>query len=333
MIGVFKRLPSFLFILTVSISLISASPVFADDSNAKLVEKFWVSEEFSQIFKSMVAEELFKRQAEIYVYIPKRHGFKDDAGGTATVIEKVVKEKDQKIIYRFLLCCHEIHEMDYVLKHWKEAGIKVFVLGKNRRRIKAEILAWNWFTESLVIEAEIPFKLKGNFDFEVVEMPKEIASALISEERSFGKYERIFSGGFAKGHFAWNSAYVSEYVNNDRPMLFDGAMAIIPRRMAVMYDYFGGQGQSGGGYLRAVVKIGKDGKPEIERMELLGIVIGALPYREGLDIGVPIDVIVELFLKQIPELSSLNLPTFKINNSLYDYAITNFPEKENKPNN
>jgi len=312
----FSRLP---LILILVLNLIFIAPIFAEDNpNTQLVEKYWST----QAFKEKLAEKFLKCQVVVETGIPKRHGSLDRKQGTATVIEKVIK--DQKIIYRFLLTPHEVHSMDYVLQHWKEAGLKIFVLGKNNSKINARIIAWNWFTASLLIEAEVLLEQKENFDFEAVAIADELAGALRKKDGSCGRYERIFSSGFPNRFFAMNSGYVSEYITSESPFRFGDSVAIIPRRMVVMYDYFGGPGQSGGGVFRVIVKVENE-KVKIERLELLGLVIGSLAYKEGLLIAVPIDIIVEAFLKDIPQLS-LNLPTFKLPVFYTDLA-TSFPKK------
>ncbi len=323
----FERLFKILLILIISISLTSLS-LFAD-SDSQAIDKYRNSE----TFKNKLAEKLFKCQARINVYIPKRHGFKDRRNGSAIVIAKAMegaeKEKNQKIIYYFLLNPHEIHDMDYVLKGWKKAGIEIFVLGKNNHRIRAEIVAWNWFAEALVLKAEVPFKQKDDFDFETVEIADKMAESLVSENGAYGEYETVYTSGFPRNYFVVNSAYVSEYINDEMPMRLGNNTAIIPRRMVVIYDYFGGPGQSGSGVFRVIFKIDKDENVEIERLELLGLVMASISYTEGLVIAVPIDMIVEKFLKDIPEITSLiKLPKFKV---LIGIATpTNFPNQDNQ---
>ncbi len=323
----FGRMFKIFLILIISISLNSFS-LFAN-SYSDSVEKY----KNSEAFKNELAQKLFKHQVKVNVYVPKRHGFKNRQLGSAIVIAKEIKEaekeENQKIIYYFLLNPHEVHDMDYVLKGWKKAGIEIFVLGKSNHRIRAEIVAWNWFAEALVIKAEVSFKQKDNFDFEPVKIADKLAESLVSKDRDYGKYETIYTSGFPRGYFVVNSAYVSEYVNDEMPMRLGNNTAILPKRMAVIYDYFGGPGQSGSGVFRVIFKVDEDENVGIERLELLGLIMASISYTEGMVLAIPIDMIVEKFLKDIPEITNLiKLPKFKV---LIGIATpTNFPDQDNQ---
>jgi hypothetical protein len=112
--------------------------------------------------------------------------------------------------------------------------------------------------------------------------------------------EFVYAGGYPRGELAVSRGTVSKYVDNETIKTRTYDFRIL-KTMHVAFKGLVGPGQSGGGIF---IINDKTGKPEWIGTTTLGL--------GQLTIGIPINVTVTRFLKQIPDLSGLiEFPKFK----------------------
>lgn len=293
----FKRLITPLFILFISISLLSVSPLFAEQNTQQSVQEYLQ-------YPKQIAADIQKTQVEIEVVIPFRDGWDGSIGGSGTVIAKT--DKAENTVYFIHTNPHIVNDIEKVLEEYKEARIRIYILGKDRSRdeIEAEIVAWNWRVESLLLRAEVPQAQLENFKFKVAKISERMPISSTEEKFSDNLLaDFVYAGGYPGRELADSCGKVTQYVENEliNTRIYSFRLS---KTMHVAFAGLVGPGQSGGGIFIANEKTGK---PEW---------VGTTTLRslEQLTIAIPVDVIVEEFLKQIPELKGLiNFPSFKLN--------------------
>lgn len=233
------------------------------------------------------------------------------------IIERDVdkkKEIEEVFVYQILTCPHGVGSQGVLLRYWQEEGIKIFIEGpeeeingKRQFHFEASIIAWNWDTESMLLELRIPKDLDNEIEFVPVKIAEKLPISLSRALKEEIGYDKIWLVGFPANGFSENidrilticEGKVVKYEINKQinPQVF------VAKAMNVSLSGLSGPGISGGG----IFMLGEDKTPT-----LVGIIGFAPPYAGGnFIIGMPIDIIVEGFLKAIPSLS-LKLPDFKI---------------------
>jgi len=233
------------------------------------------------------------------------------------IIEREVnkkKEIEEIFVYQILTCPHGIGSQGVLLKYWQEEGIKIFVEGpeedidgKKQVRFEASLLAWNWDVESMLLELRIPKALDSEITLIPVKIGDKLPISLSQSLKEGVDFSEVWVTGFPASGFSGNidriltvcQGMVAKYEINKQvnPRFF------VAKTMNISLFGLSGPGVSGGG----IFMMNKDKKPV-----LVGMVGFAPSYAGGnFVVGIPIDVIVEGFLKAIPGLS-LELPNFKI---------------------
>lgn len=297
MISLFRRLITPLFILFISISLFSVSPLFAEQNTQQSVQ------EYLQYLKQIAAG-IQKTQVEIEVVIPFRDGWDGSFRGSGTVIAKT--NKAENTVYFIHTNPHLVNEIEKVLEEYKEARIRIYILGKNRDEIEAEIVAWNWQGASLLLGIEVSQAQLENFSLEVAKISNSLPISAEEEKFSNNLFaDFIYAGGYPRGELADSCGRATQYVENELINLRVYSFRVL-KTMHAAFKGLIGQGQSGGGIFMINEKTGK---PEWVGTTTLGD--GQLTY------AIPIDVIVEEFLKQVPDLKGLiDFPNFELNPNL-----------------
>lgn len=286
----FKQLTTLLFILFISISLISVSPVFAGEDNPQEFIK-----EYEQYLRQTAAD-IQKTQVEIEIAIPKREGYDDFWYGSGTVIAKTTL-KTENIVYFIHTCPHIVGDVEKLLEVYKEARIRISIIGKKDNKAGAEIVAWNWATEGLLLRTVIFQEQLENFKFEVAKISNRLPVSSTEEKFSDNILaEFVYAGGYPSLELADSWGKVAKYVNNDemRPRSYSSYSFRLLKTMHIAFKGLVGSGQSGGGIFMVN---DKTRKPEWVGTASLGF--------GQLIIAVPVDVTVSRFLKEVPDLKGL----------------------------
>ncbi len=328
MIVLFKRLTTLLFVLLFLVSFISITPVFAIDDDKddqeptkkyqellkqikeyekRLTRSQGLIKEYQELLKKITeyerqtAADIQKTQVEVEVIIPKREGYDDYRHGSGTVIAKTTMEVElyrgktiENIVYFIHTNPHLLGDVEIVLKEYKEARIVINIIGKKDSKIEAEIIAWNWATAGLLLRAVVSQERAEDFKFEAAKISNRLPICSEEEKHSDNLLaEFVYAGGYPRGELADSRGKVSKYVNNEniRGRNYDFRLL---KTMHLPFEGLVGPGQSGGGIF---VINDRTGKPEWIGTTTLGL--------SQLTIGIPIDVTVIRFLKQVPDLSGL----------------------------
>lgn len=296
--SLFKRLTKLFFILlifTIFTSFIFTDLVFAQN-NQKLTEE-------------QAIVKLQKAQVNIEVVTPYREGFDASRWGSGTVIAKSEVKRGsgpgEDIIYYICTDPHVVHTIEKLLEVYKEARIRIYIRGKDNAQAEADIVAWNWGVSSLLLRAQIPEEQVGNFKFEIATIANElpISSLEVKFSDNLLLPDPVYLGGYPLIELADSRGKVSQYVYNEKFKTLEGYSYNLIKTMHIACNGLVGSGQSGGGIF---IINKKTGEPEWVGVTTLG--------GGQLIIAVPVDVIVEEFLKQIPDLRELiKFPKFKLN--------------------
>lgn len=301
MINLFKRLIAPIFILFLSIGLLSAS------------------QQSIQKDPEQIAADMQKTQVKVEVTVPLRDGWDSTIQGSGTVVAKTNN------VYLIHTNTHMLDDLEITLIHYKEGRIRICILGKNGDEVRAEIVAWNWQVESLLLKAEVPPAQLENFKFEVAKASDRLPVS--TEERKYSDnliVDSVYAGGYPRGELADSCGKVTRYVENELIRTRFYSFRVL-KTMHVAFNGLIGSGQSGGGIFMINEKTGK---PEWVGATAFGIEL------DQLTIAIPIDVIVEEFLKQIPDLKGLiDFPSFILNPSLKNASRTVLYKDPQKDNN
>lgn len=328
----FKRLTTILFILFISISLLSVNPLFAKENDRELAKKYQellkqikeyekqiarsqkFIKEYQELLKKIteyerqIVADIQKTQVKVEVVIPKREGYDDFRHGSGTVIAKTIETVElfsgkatENIVYFIHTSPHLLGDIEIVLKEYKEARIRISIIGKKGSRTEAEIIAWNWAAAGLLLRAVVSQERAEDFKFKAAKISSRLPISSAEEKFSDNLLaEFVYAGGYPHSELADSRGKVSKYVDNETIETRSYNFRLL-QTMHIAFRGLVGPGQSGGGIFMIN---DKTGKPEWIGTTTLGL--------GQLTIGVPIDVTVVRFLKQIPSLGGLiEFPKFK----------------------
>lgn len=294
------------------------NPVFAQEDDQELAKKYQeLFKKYQELLKKFEAYarmlsitnqgEIARTQVKIKVHVPMREGRDDPrGGGSGTVIfeeENRIEDINGKITkyktYYILSTDHVVGEINLLLKKYEEAGVRIFIRGK-KDEVRAHIVAWEWGSTAILFRVDIPENELDNFNFKVAKIAEELPASVNDARYSDKEVDIIWLGGYPFGYPVVNPGYISTY-------LYDFNFASYTRLMKVaVVDVPGlswrGSGQSGAGAFN-------------QKGELVAIVIGRTLYQgASLTIVIPIDIIVERFLKELSksELRAMDLPSFEL---------------------
>lgn len=309
----FKYLARLLFV-TILISLFSANPIFVRADNQK--------NETHEQRLARIRKELQPFVVHFLVLTPKREGRDADGYASGVVIFKEEhKEKDifgnviKYNTYYVLVTPHMVSDEEWDLKEYKKHNVRIFALGKNDKKAQAQIVAWEWNDASMIVQVDISENELEHFGFQVANIAKKMPVSLYDSKYSGENVPTVYLSGYPDNVPITNSGYIRQYFLEYK---FNKYSQLV--KMAfVDVEGFNGPGQSGAGVFN-------------EDKELVGIVFGS-PRAIGpnLSVIVPIDVIVERFLKQLLEFKDLNLPSFELEERIKNKPIS-ISKPENKNN-
>lgn len=261
-----------------------------------------------------IRKEILPFVVQLMTKVPMREGRDVVSYASGVAIYKAESESQDAFgniskyaTYYILSVIHVVGEKENDLRDYRGNGTRIFVLGKKTQAL-AKIVAWEWGSEALLLSVDIAEEDLNDFKIEAAHFAKELPMSL-SESRYSGnpndEPETIFLAGYPYVTPVVNTGYVSNYVCN-----FDFNNYTSLAKVAVV-DVMGfeGQGQSGGGVFN-------------QNKELIGLVFGGL-YAAGGNLAyiIPIDIVVERFLKKLFELSGLSLPNFILENQIENKPI------------
>lgn len=319
-----KKLAKLLFITAISISLTSGSLIFAEKDNP---QKF--AKDYEQYLRQIAADTQ-KTQTEIEVVIPKREGYDNFKYGSGTIIAKTTLEVEsysdkvtENIVYFIHTNPHVITDMEIVLKEYKEARIRIYIIGRKGSRVEAEVVAWNWATAGLLLRAVISQERVEDFKFEVAKISNRLPISSMEEKFSDDLLaEIIYAAGYPYSELADSCGKVSKYIDNETIKTSSYSFRLL-KTMHMAFKGLVGSGQSGGGIFMVN---DKTGKPEWIGTTTLGL--------NQLTIGIPIDVTVTRFLKQVPDIRDLiDFPEFELSDMIRDKGVTVVYDEVSKNNN
>ncbi len=261
-----------------------------------------------------IRKEILSFAVQLMIKVPMREGRDVVSYASGVAIYKTESESQDAFgniskhaTYYILSVIHVAGEKENDLRDYQGNGTRIFVLGK-KTQAPAKIIAWEWGSEALLLSVDIAEEDLNDFKIEAAHFAKELPMSL-SESRYSGnpndEPETIFLTGYPYVTPVVNTGYVSSYVCN-----FDFNNYTSLAKIAVV-DVMGfeGQGQSGGGVFN-------------QNKELIGLVFGGL-YAAGGNLAyiIPIDIVVDRFLKKLFELSGLSLPNFILENQIKNKPI------------
>lgn len=306
----FKNLVKFVLFVAISLSLSGA--IFAQNQQ----------NETHRQYLARMAKEIQPYVVKIVIRAPVREGrqIPVTASGVA-IFKEAGQEKDfsnRAVNYNSYYILTNPHVVSWAgkegeLKRYKEDRVKIYIAGKDRAMAEAEIVAWEWTCEIMLLKVKIYEDELSNYNIQVAKIAATLPTSLSDSRFSNKELEDVFVCGYPDGIPVVNLGYVSQYEFN-----FPFSYSEITKVADVCIDRFNGRGESGGG----VFNVNK---------ELAGIVFAGRNNPESNLLFVSsIDAIVERFLKQLPELNGLNLPSFKLEESI---QIKNKPIYINRPDN
>lgn len=304
----FKRLTVFFILIIFSLIFI----------NTELIAQNQKSETYEQ-YLARIRRELQPYVVDITIKTPVREGRILDSGasGVAVFEEKqqveVIPGQIVKYNSYYILTNPHIVAMarkEGELKRYKEDRVRIYIVGRNNKLAEAQIVAWEWTDEVMLLQVNILEKELEDFNIQVVKIADKLPFSLYESKGGDKDPDTVYLCGYPMGLPVANSGYITRYLLN-----FDFSYSNIVKVAAISVDGFNAQGQSGGGVFN-------------QNKELVAIVFGSQYLESNLIYAVTIDAIVERFLKQLPELKKLALPNFNL-----EPQIKNRPIYLNRPEN
>lgn len=299
----FRNLIKSVFLILISVLLVG-STISAQNQQGSSHEQYLAK----------IRKEILPFVVQLLIKTPMREGRDVVASASGVAIYKAENELQDAFgkigkytTYYILSVIHIAGEKENDLRDYQKNGTRIFVLGK-KTQAPVKIVAWEWGSEALLLSVDIAEKDLNDFKIEVAHFAKELPMSLFESRYSGNpddKPDNIFLAGYPYVTPIVNTGYVSNYVWN-----FDfNAYTSLAKIAVVDVMGFEGQGQSGGGVFN-------------QNKELMGLVFGGL-YAAGGNLAyiIPIDIVVERFLKKIPELSGLSLPNFILENQIKNKPI------------
>jgi len=293
----FKRLTKLLFVV-ILMNLFVIIPIFAfTEDKPKDAENY-------EMHLAQMRKEIQSHIVYLMIITPKREGRDAKASASGVVIfrenhqaENFMGEVIEYNRYYILTNPHVVGEKNGELKRYKEDNVRIYVLGKNDRiRAQAEIVAWQWNSAALLLKVDIPKSESEYFKFQAAKIADKLPISLYDSKYSDKNVNSVYLSGNPSGYPVINLGYVSTYITDFN---FNSYMNFT-KAVAISAQGWNGSGQSGAGVFN-------------QNGELIAIIFGG-PYSvSNLIYAVPIDIIVERFLKKLPEFKDINLPNFELN--------------------
>ncbi len=271
-----------------------------------------------------IKRNIHEREIKLMVKTPMREGHDRPSIGSGFAILEIEEELEiytgkfvEYKTYYILTVPHLIGEQNWDLESCKENNIRIFVYGQEEI-IKAQVIAWEWTTASMLLKVSIPESDWAKFPIKVVELAKDLPVAMYDSKYLNANVSTVYFGGYPNGVPVANRGYISKYYYNYR---FNSYTRLIKAGRADV-EGLSGAGQSGAAVFNTDLKA-------------IGLVFGG-PSFSGSNsaIIVPIDVIIERFLKQLPELYVLDFADFELDKSIkYSPVYINRPKKDNSGKN
>jgi len=305
-IDLFKHFSKLPLIFIIVVSLVFIAPVvtvFADDD---------------QNIQNMnqIRQDVLKYALQFEIRTPKRSG-RDSVGyfSGVAIFEYVSKleNSNEKIVnyisYFILSLPHGISDEEWDLQEYQKHNVRIYLLGKNDKKILAQVIAWEWDTPALLLQVDLPENELENFQIRVAKIASQLPVSTYESRYSDKAFDNVvFTGypvGARKGELITNLGYFFDYYCNYHPRYY---IFISKVATANIFGYSGG-GQSGG----PIFNLDK---------ELVGLHWGGPQYSgSNFSIVVTVDVMVERFLKRLLELKGLNLPSFDLEEMVKDVPV------------
>ncbi len=300
----FGSLNKLLFVILISTSLIFAtSSVFAQNQNSN-------PEDYEKYLEKM-RKNVNELEVRLEVITPKGPGYDNmgSASGFAIFEQKnQVEDVNRRIInyttFYIYSLIHIISDEDWDLVDYQKHRVAIYVLGKNNAKIPAQVVAWGWIVEGLLLRVDISEQELDNFKIQVAKIASKAPISLEDSKYSGEDVSTIYFGGYPEGIGVVNPGYFRRYVYN-----LNTRYNVLAKVAFADIGGFSGPGQSGAAIFN-------------RNLEVAGVCWGGPGY-SGLNsaIVIPIDVIVEKFLKDLPELKGLKLPKFELEKLIKDKPV------------
>lgn len=287
----FKRSIIALFIL-----LFAASFIFAQSKQS-------AGGEYEKHLEYM-RKEVQKREVWFMIRTPKREGrdaISYSSGFAISEIDHEIKYANGNSVkytkYLVLSNPHIVSDEEWDLAEYEKHNVRIYVLGRKSQAL-AQIIAWDWTEGVILFEVNIPKDQLDNFKIQVVEFSNELPVSLDDSKYLDKDASTIWLGGYPTRRPVAYPSYVISYFYNYEPNYYTYFTKVAEVDPGSLY----GSGQSGAAVFN------KD-------LQVVGIVWGIIyPYGTSDSVGIiiPIDVVVERFLKNLSELKDVKLPDFNL---------------------
>ena len=305
-----RRLFSLSVLILFSLLIVSPTFIKADNQN-----------ETYQQYLARMKKEIQSYVVQIIVTAPVREGRDASVSASGVAIFKTDGQIDdfsgEVIKYNTFYILTNPHIVSWARKEgelarYQEDNVRIYILGKKNTRAPAQIVAWEWGTETMLLRADIPVKELDNFNIQVAKIAVALPLSLYDAKYVDKEADDVFLCGYPDVLPVVNSGNISQYFYN---FVFN-YYTDLAKVAAINAAGLNGEGQSGGGIFN-------------QNRELVGIVFGSKYSSSNLIYAVPIDAIVERFLKQLPELQGLTLPKFELEKEIKNKpSFLGRPKKE-----
>jgi len=296
-----KRLLNLSVLMLFSLLIVSPTFIKADNQN-----------ETYQQHLARMRKEIQPYVVQILVAAPLREGRDASASASGVAIFKTEGQVDdfsgEFIKYNTFYILTSPHIVAWARKEgeltrYQEDNVRIYILGK-KTRAQAQIVAWEWGTEIMLLKVDIPVKELDNFNIDVAKLASTLPLSLYDSKYADKESDDVFLCGYPDTLPVVNSGNISKYLYNFSFNYYTDLAKVAVINAAGL----NGEGQSGGGVFN-------------QNKELVGIVFGSKYSPSNLIYAVPIDAIVERFLKQLPELKGLTLPKFELEKEIKNSPI------------
>lgn len=307
----FKNLAKLSFVLLISISLIS--PIFAQNQKQQTPEDYGK-------YLEQTRRDVQKFNIQVLVKTPQREGRDSTSYGSGFAVfeqKNQTEDANGKVIkyttYYICTAAHVVGDETWDLEDYQKHNVRIYILGKNNVMAPARIVAWEWGSESLLLRVDILESELDIFKIRVAKIADKLPVSLFDSKFNDENVDTLFLSGYPGTRPSANSGYVQMYYYNYNLNEYTSYAKVA----VVDVEGVSGQGQSGGAVFN-------------KNFEVVGMTVAGLSYLgSNLSIIVTIDVIVERFLKQLPELAGLTLPKFELEKEIKNKPIfLGRPKKE-----
>ena len=297
-----KRLFNLSVLILFGLLIVSPTFIKADNQN-----------ETYQQYLARTRKEIQLCVVQILVAAPLREGRDALVSASGVAIFKTEGEVDdfsgEVIKYNTFYILTNPHIVSWARKEgeltrYQEDNVRIYILGKKNTRAQAQIVAWEWGTEAMLLRVDIPVKELDNFNIQVAKIASILPLSLYDAEYVDKEPDDVFLCGYPDALPVVNPGNISQYFYNFAFNYYTDLAKVA----AINAVGLNGEGQSGGGVFN-------------QNKELVGIVFGSKYSPSNLIYAVPIDAIVERFLKQLPELQGFTLPKFDLEKEIKNKPI------------